>query len=250
MSNNLLKCALRKGEESMNKIRWSVWGNNLSRLAVLGLLVCCLLISGCATSLYSVNMNYDAGRANIPAYLKNDAKGRNTVITIAGFVDTRKVNDPMVIGRVVEQDGSRTLVLPKYTKPTQAVTTGIKRFLIKAGYKIAGDAGQWDLKEETMPKVDTKLIIGGSIDELELTCRKGFPTDSYKAVMKLNLVLADTVKGKILYRSSVESNSSLEYISFSEARLEEQINIVLSDAIEKIFEDRNVAQKFKEAMTE
>ena len=234
----------------MNKIRWSVLGNNLLCLAVLGLLVCCLGITGCANSLYSVNMNYDAGKANIPAYLKNDDKGRNTAITIAEFVDTRKVDDPMVIGRVVEKDGMKTLVMPKYTKPTQAVATGIKRYLSKAGYKIAGDAGQWDLKEETIPKADSKLIIGGSIDELELTCRKGFPTDSYKAEIKLTLVLADAAKGKILYRSSVESNTSLEHVSFSEARLEEQINIALGDAIEKIFEDKNVAQKLKEAMTE
>ena len=234
----------------MNKIRWSVLGNNLPCITVLGLLVFCLCINGCANSIYSVNMNYDAVGANIPAYLKNDAKGSNAVITIAGFVDTRKVDDPMVIGRVVEKDGMKTLVLPKYTKPTKAVTIGIKRYLSKAGYEIAGAAVQWDLREETMPKVNSNLIIGGSMSELELTCRKGFPTDLYKAVIKLNLVLADPAKGKILYRSSVESNTSLEHVSFSEARLEEQINIAMGDAIEKIFEDRNMAQKLKEAMTE
>ena len=234
----------------MNKIRWSVLGNNMSCIAVLGLLVYCLGISGCSTSLYSVNLNYDAGKANIPAYLKADDKGRNAAIAIAEFVDTRKGDDQMVIGRVVEKDGMKTLVLPKYTKPTQAVASGIKRYLTKAGYKILSSAGQWDLKEETIPKDDSKLIIGGSIDELELTCRKGFPTDSYKARMKLSLVLADAAKGKILYRSSVESNSTLEHVSFSEARLEEQINIAMGDAIERVFEDRNLAQKLKEAMTE
>jgi hypothetical protein len=101
-----------------------------------------------------------------------------------------------------------------------------------------------------MSKVKSKLLIGGSIEELELICRKGFPTDSYKALIKLNLVLADPAKGKILYRSSVESNTSLEHVSFSEARLEEQINIALADAIEKIFEDRKIAQKLKEALAE
>jgi hypothetical protein len=234
----------------MNKIEWSVLGNNLKYLAVLCLLVCCLGINGCANSLYSVNMNYDAEKANIPAYIKNDNKERNTAITIAEFVDTRKVDDKMVIGSVVEKDGMKILVMPKYTKPTRAVTTGIKRYLSKAGYKIAGDAGFWDLKEETIPKTNNKLIIGGSIDELELTCRKGFPTDSYKAVMKLSLELADPAKGKILYRSSVETNTSLEHVSFSQARLEEQINIALGDAIEKIFEDSKIAQKLKEAVSE
>jgi len=251
MSNNLQKYALCKGENSiMKKITELMLKNHLSSMAVLVLLVCLLCISGCANSLYSVNMNYDAGGANIPPYLKNDNKGRNAAITLTEFIDTRKVNDPIVIGRVMEKDGMKTLVLPKYTKPTQAVTIGIKRYLIKAGYDISGDNKKWDLREESMPKTDSKLIIGGSIDELELTCRRGFPTDSYKAEMKLTLVLADPAKGKILYRSSVETNTSMEYISFSEARLEEQINIALGDAIEKIFEDKKVAQKLKDATTE
>lgn len=234
----------------MNKIRWSRFENSLSHITILGLLVCCLCIGGCANSLYSVNMNYDAEKANIPAYLKNDAKGSNAAITIAEFVDTRKVDDPTVIGSVIEKDGMKILVLPKYTKPPQAVTTGIKRYLAKAGYKIAGGSVRWDLKEETMPKVNGKLIIGGSIDGLEITCRKGFPTDSYNARMKLSLILADPSKGKILYRSSVESDASLEHVSFSEARLEEQINIAMGDAIEKIFEDRKLAQMIKEVMAE
>jgi len=234
----------------MNKIRLSVLGNNLLFIAVLGLLVYCLGIIGCAPRLYSVNMNYDAGKANIPAYLKNDDKGRNAAIAITEFVDIRKVDDQMVIGRVVEKNGMKTLVLPKYIKPTKAVASGINRYLSKAGYKISGDAGPWDLKEETIPKINSKLIIGGNIEELELICRKGFPTDSYKAIMKLTLVFADPAKGKILYRSSVESNTLLEHISFSEARLEEQINVAMGDAIEKVFEDRNVAQKIKETMAE
>ena len=234
----------------MDKFRLVVLRNNLLGLAVLGLLVFFLGITGCATRLYSVNMNYDAEKANIPAYLKADNKGSNTAITIAEFVDIRKGEDQTVIGRVVEKDGMKTLVMPKYAKPTQAVAFGIKRYLVKAGYKTLSSAGQWDLKEETIPKVDNKLIIGGSIDELEITCRKGFPTDSYKARIKLNLILADAVKGKILYRSSVESDSSLEHVSFSEERLAEQLNIALADAIEKVFEDRKLAQKLKEAMTD
>ena len=244
------KHVLYKGEKGMNKIRLSLLKNNLLCIAVPCLLVCCLTIIGCATKLYSVNMNYDAEKANIPEYLKADAKGRNALITIAEFVDTRKVDDQMVIGRVVDKDGMKTLVLPKYTKPTQAVTSGIKRYLTKAGYKIAGEAGQWNLKEETIPKIAGKLIIGGNIEEMELTCRKGFPTDSYKTVMKLNLVLADPAKGKILYQTSVETNITLEHVSFSEARLEKQINIAMGDAIEKVFEDRNVAQKLKEVLAE
>jgi len=234
----------------MKIIKLSIMRNNLLLIAGLILLLSGLGINGCASKLHSVNMNYDAEKANIPGYLKNNDKSRSAEIAVAEFADIRKLDEPMVIGRVVEKDGMKTLVLPRYTKPTQAVSSGIKKYLIKAGYRTTSASGPWDLKEETISKVKSKLLIGGSIEELELICRKGFPTDSYKALIKLNLVLADPAKGKILYRSSVESNTSLEHVSFSEARLEEQINIALADAIEKIFEDRKIAQKLKEALAE
>lgn len=233
----------------MNKIKSYKYRNHLSCFVILGLLFCCFWISGCAKTLYSINMNYNAEEANIPAYLKSNKQQKNE-ITIAGFVDTRKVDDSVIIGYVVEKDGTKNLVFPKYTKPTQAVTSGIKKYLTKAGYKISEVAGQWDLKEQTMPKSDNKLIVGGSIDEMEIVCRKGFPTNSYSAKVKLTLVLADPAKAKILFNNSVESRTSLEHVSFSEARMEEQINIALGDAIEKNFEDKKVAQKLKEIMSE
>lgn len=221
--------------------------NKPSLLAATGILLCYLLIAGCTQTLYSINMNYDPERAEIPAYLKS-SKAQTKEITLAGFVDNRKVEDSMAIGYVVENDGTKNLVFPKYTKPAQAVATGIKKYLTKAGYKLETAAGQWDLKEQTMPKSDAALVIGGSIDQLEVICRKGFPTNTYKATVKLTLVLADPAKAKILQQSSVESNTSLEHVSFSEARMEEQINIALSDAIEKNFEDKKFAQKLKEIM--
>jgi len=234
----------------MNKMRWSIFRNNLLPVVVTGLLIVCLWITGCSSRLYSVNMNYNAEKAVVPAYLKAGEKERNATIDITEFMDVRNVDDTVIIGRVVDKDGTKTSILPKYTKPTQAVASGVRRYLAKAGYKISVSAHKWDLKEETIPQSDSKLIIGGNINELELICRKGFPTDSYQALIKLTLVLADGAKRKIIYRGSVESNSSLEHVSFSEERLEEQINVAMSDAIEKIFQDKNMVQKLKEALLE
>lgn len=234
----------------MNKMGWSIFRNNLLPLVVPGLLIVCLWITGCSTRLYSVNMNYNAEKAVVPAYLKAGEKERNAVIDITEFIDVRNVDDTVIIGRVVDKDGTKTSILPKYTKPTQAVASGVRRYLAKAGYTISVNSHKWDLKEETIPQSDGKLIIGGNINELELICRKGFPTDSYQALIKLTLVLADGAKRKIIYRGSVESNSSLEHVTFSEERLEEQINVAMSDAIEKIFQDKNMAQKLKDALLE
>ena len=231
----------------MEKSRCFLLSRKWLYISVLSLLPYFLCIISCAPNrIYSVNINYDAEKSAVSAYLKADEKMTAAAIAVAEFVDVRQVDDQLVIGQVVEKDGMKILVLPKYAKPTKAVTSGIKNYLVKAGYKITGNIGQWDLKEETMPKADGRIIIGGNIEELEVTCRKGFLTDSYKSRIKLALVLADPAKGKIIYRGSVESSSSLEHVSFSEERMEAQINAALADAIEKIFENRNIAQKIKE----
>ena len=101
-----------------------------------------------------------------------------------------------------------------------------------------------------MPKEDFKILVGGNIDELEISCRREFPTNTCTTNMKLTIVFADMAKGKILYKSTVESNFLKEYVLFSEESLGEQAGITLGDAIEKVFADKAVAQRLKEALAQ
>jgi len=223
--------------------------NKRCYVAELVLIVCVCSIFGCiANSLYSVNLRYDAVSAVIPSYLITDQKVQGKTISVAEFTDTRQMEDRLVIGRVVERDGMKTLVLPKYTKPTQAMAQGIKEYLGKAGYKVTAKIAKWDLQEENLPKINSRILVGGNIEGMEITCRRGFPTNSYKTTIKLNIIFADLVTGKIIYKSTVESVSSQEHVSFSEERLGDRANIALGDSIEKVFEEKALAQKIKEIM--
>jgi hypothetical protein len=56
------------------------------------------------------------------------------------------------------------------------------------------------------------------------------------------------VKNKIVYKSTVESVSSQEYVYFSEEHLGDQASIALGDSIEKVFEEKAVALKIKEIL--
>lgn len=224
--------------------------NKLRYLTEVALMCCVCSISGCAAnSLYSANMRYDAASAVIPAYLMADSKAQGKAVAVAEFTDTRQMDDRLVIGRVVEKDGMKTLVFPKHKKATSAIAQGIKEYLGKAGYKVTAKIQNWDLSEENMPKISSKIIVGGNIEALEITCRRGFPTNSYKATIKLNIVLADTAAGKIIYKRTVESVSSQEHVSFSEERLGDQASIALSDAIEKVFEEKAFGQKIAEVLS-
>ena len=214
-----------------------------------GMLFSIFSFLGCAgSSLYSINMYYDAQQATIPAYLKADIS--SAVISIAEFTDKRQMDDTLVIGRVVEKDGANKLVMPKNIKATKAISNGIKEYLRKSGYKVTDKIEQWDLKEETIPKENSRVLIGGNIDELDISCRRGFPSNTYTTNIKLTIVFADMAKGKILYQSKVESSYTKEHALFSEENLEEQAGLALGDAIEKIFEDKAVAQKIKEALVQ
>jgi hypothetical protein len=210
-------------------------------------LISIFIFTGCVgPSLYSVNIYYDAEKAAIPAYLKAD-KTSGAIISVAEFTDTRQMDDRLVIGRVTESDGTKVLLLPKNVKATKAVANGIKEYLRKAGYKVPNKIEQWNLKEQNMPQGVANLLIGGNIEELEISCLKGSPTNSCKTNIKLTFVFADVTKGKILYEGKVESNYSKEYALFSEEVLGEQAGIALGDAIEKLFTEKMVAQKLKEA---
>jgi len=208
------------------------------------------IIFGCAgPSFYSINMYYDAGQVTIPAYFKADITS-SAFISVAEFTDVRQMDDTLIIGRVVEKDGANKLVMPKNIKATKATFKGVKEYLRKAGYKIADKTEQWDLKEETIPKGDSKILIGGTIDELDISCRRGFPSNTYITNIKLTIVFADMAKGKILHQSRVESSYIKEDVLFSEENLEEQAGIALGEAIEKVFGDKALAQKLKEAIAQ
>jgi hypothetical protein len=222
----------------------------LKVMAVIVLIVVGLGESGhaAAPKSYSIDMQYNAAQAVIPEHLKPAGKARGVIISVAEFTDARRVNDKKIIGWVKELDGSKVPLFPKNVIPVRAVTNGIKEYLKKAGYTVADKIVQWDLKEGTMPKGIGKVIISGSIDELEVTCWTGVFSNDYKADVKLSIVVADSAKGKILYKSNVAIASSKTDVSFSEGQLGGQASIALSDAIEKIFEGKTIAQKIREAI--
>ncbi len=221
-------------------------------IAVLVLMTFSLGMSASAaeTSQYIINMQYSAEKAVIPGYLKAEGKTPGAIITVAEFADIRQVDDKKIIGQVRERDDTQVPVFSKDVIPVRAVANGIKEYLKKAGYKVADKIVQWNLKEENLPKGKGMVIIGGSIDELEVTCWRGVFSHSYKTNLKLTVVIADLAKGKILHKSKVESSSSRDDVSFSEEELGGQLSTALGDTIKKVFEDEAVAQKIKEAISQ
>jgi len=116
---------------------------------------------------------------------------------VAEFTDARKTDDPLVIGHVIEKNGTKVLVLPKYIRPTDAVARGVRAYLRKAGYNVSGVGEKWDLQEQSISKAaNGKILIGGAIEEMEINCRRALPANTYTTRIKLTVYLADSVNKK------------------------------------------------------
>ena len=219
-------------------------GRSLAGAAVW--LVLSFAATGCTPALYSIDLRYTAAQALPPAAA---ADGRKYRIAVAAFVDQRKMEDTLLIGRVVKSDGDAIPVMPRYVKPQDAVAVALREVLFKSGYLVAPDRPAWDLTEaEIRPEWGT-ILVGGTIDELDVTCLDGLTLKSYTAKARLTLVFAHVPGKRIFYRVTSESSSSLDHILFSEERLEEQINGVLSDALEKAIAGPETARQIREALS-
>lgn len=193
---------------------------------------------------YSVNMSYT------PDYVPKPVVDRGAVVKLAAFQDLRNTDEPLVIGRVVRFDGSRVKVFPKYKPASDVVTEGIRAYLVKSGVSLPAATEKWDLQESTIKREARGILIGGSIDELNVTCVETLPTMKYSAKLKLSIAFADLRTGRIFYRTKAESDSSMEYVLLSEEKMGEQVNSVLAGAIENIFNSSELKEKLNAAWKE
>jgi len=198
-----------------------------------------LLFSCAPVNLYTINMNYTPSET---AAAKAD-NTRTVSLTVARFIDSRSIQDKMIIGRVVSPDGGTIPVLPKYLKPVDAVTGGIRECLSAAGYSLSPEIPVWDLQSDSIEKRWGTVLIGGTIDKLEVVCHKDGIKKNYKANVKLTIVFADVHNARIFRKMEIETSPSLVHVRFSEKMLEEQINKALSDSIEQVFGNREIMQK-------
>ncbi|PKN35384.1 MAG: hypothetical protein CVU61_03685 [Deltaproteobacteria bacterium HGW-Deltaproteobacteria-19] len=209
-------------------------GMKLRLCAVAIVLTAAAVLWGCAPiTLYSIDMRY----APVKPISVGERPCGDRHVAVAVFRDARPAGDPLRIGTVIEPGGGRVPVLPEKVTAGEAVSSGIRSYLVRSGCVVAETAPAWNLKEDTIRPEWGDILLGGTIDALEVTCDRSDrfnPLNRYKARAKLTIVMADGKDRKIVHRTTVESTSSLEDIGFSREKLAAQVNGVLSDAIERI----------------
>jgi len=212
--------------------------------SMLLLILLTFILSACTQSMYSVDMRYEPTAALNPDNTGNGKGG----LTVAVFEDLRASQDKIKIGHVITVGGKSIPVAPKYKTPQDVVTLGFKEYFSKSGFTVSGGKPGWDLREASIQPGWGSVVVGGTIDELEVLCRDEFPIKKYRTTVKLTVVFADVEKKQVLFRTSTQSTASLEHVLFSEKRMQDLLNETLSDAIAKVFEEGKMERKILDAM--
>ncbi len=209
-------------------------GNVTMRLAHhLFIVVNFILIIACAAAThYAITIQYIPQKALAPSI----RMPRDFRITVTTFNDFRPVADRTVIGKKITAKNDTTPVLVTTDDPAHSVSLALKDFLTKSGYDVGEIMPVWDLSEQSITRSWGQLVIGGTIEELEIICRSESPGADYQSRVKLRVALGDVQRKKILHATTIESNATLKHLHCSEKTFQEQLNAALSLALEKIME--------------
>lgn len=208
------------------------------------MIVAVIALSACTPATrYAVNMTPDPVRNVVPA----GDKMKGIYITVATFNDLRTLADKSMVGTVSKSEGEKLPVVLANTRPADAVTSGVKSYLTRAGYTLVNMSPAWDLKPSGIGKYWGRFVIGGNVENFEIICEKSAMKARYKTRVYLNMALADVQKAAIIHTYRVQGESNREDVNLTEDDLRKHLSIelnnALTDAIEKLINPRSINEK-------
>ncbi len=199
---------------------------------------------------YAVSMTTEPVRNVTPA--GDQIKG--IPITIAVFNDIRTLADKNVVGAVIKTGGEKLPIFVINTTPAEAVSSGVKSYMSRAGYTLLNSSPAWDTKPAGISKNWGRIVIGGNIESFEITCEKANIKATYKTRVTLSLALADVQKSAIIHTYRVLGESSRSDVNMTEddlrTHLSIEVNNAVTDAIEKLINPKSINEKILGAISE
>lgn len=182
-----------------------------------------ITVASCASvSNYPIDLSYQP-----KSHVEGVKKG---TVTIALFNDKRAVSDKRFIG-IEENDKIRFISL--VGEPSSAVSNAFATYLESSGYTAAMSNEMWDGSVQLLKPEWGDMVVGGGIENFDITVTGGFPKIKYICSVKLYVTMADPKTKAILHQERVEASSSYETLNFSRDKAEEEINKALAEVVEK-----------------
>ncbi|NIQ38067.1 MAG: hypothetical protein GTN81_05710 [Proteobacteria bacterium] len=188
------------------------------------LLLIFLFLTGCGGKTFLVNLTYVP---QAPPSLKVGP----TSVAIAPFVDERNEKNDVGVRRRLDGSVDRYTTAP--SSVAEVVKKAVGRFLRRNGFNVVDIPG-WDLKPESLAKIDTDLVVGGRINRLwsradSVAGRTIITTD-----LEIIIFLGKPKEGRVL-QQGVEIGREISQIVFSSDKIQETLNESLSEIIESAF---------------
>jgi hypothetical protein len=185
-------------------------------------IVLLLALASCAgVSRYPIDLSYQPKA--------HEATGEKGAVTVVLFNDKRDVTEKKVIGM---KDGE-TRFVSFGEGPAPAVSDAVRAYLQNRGYTVNKVNEAWDGTAQSLRPEWGDLVVGGDIEDLNITVTSSFPKTEYRCSVKLRVIMADPKTKTILNKEKIESSSSYVTVYFSRDKAEELINSTLADAMEK-----------------
>ncbi len=152
-------------------------------------------------------------------------------VAVAPFVDKRREKRDVGIRRRL--DGSVDRFTMARLSAAEGVQKAVEKFLRGNGFTVV-NIQEWDLKVESLSKIDAELVVGGEVNRLWSRADSVAGRTIVATELEITVYLGKPREGKVL-KQGVEIEREFTQIIFSSEKIEETINESLSETIESAF---------------
>ncbi len=176
--------------------------------------------------------------------LPKSSDGATVAVTVAvsPFKDGRTKIESVVGKRFNELNELMTDLVVQGTVSTK-VTAALKNAF--AARRITAKDAAWDLSEASIEAPGADLLVGGEIKTFWVDATSQFASTTSKAEALLRIVVADVAQKKIIRILNVNSKIERQNVANTSAFIERALSEALTVAIDQIFADEELKNRFK-----
>lgn len=199
--------------------------NTVKRLFLWPLVLILVLLPACGgRKTYLVDIKYVP---QVPPSLKV----KQATVAVAPFIDKRSNTDDVGIRKKL--DGSLDRFTTGRFSVGESVKEAVEKFLRGNDFKVV-DMPEWDLRPESLSKVEEDLVVGGEINRFWSQADSMPGRTVIRTELELAIYVGKPREGKVL-KQKIEMGSEITQIIFSPGKIEETLNETLSEIIESAF---------------
>ncbi|UCH00779.1 MAG: hypothetical protein JSU78_02135 [Deltaproteobacteria bacterium] len=185
---------------------------------------------GCAGSrIYLMDVRYIPERKAPPT---------SKLVGVCPFEDAREEKEKETIGIRHRPGNKIDLLKLEGITLSKSVTQAVKDYFAERGFEVT-DCKGWDKSAEGLALLpeDLFLVVGGRIDSFKVEARSGITITDTHYMVKMDASIGQVEKRKMVIRT-IESAPKSKKMGFDPDEVKAQLNGILTEVIQKLFEGK------------